>query len=278
MNTKYFSALLATLLFSAACLAQEDRPERHEMGVHFEKFNAQGAIVLVDRRATLEKTIVFNEARAQKRYSPASTYKIPHTLFVLDAGLVKDEFQVFPWDGVERGYAPHNQDQDLRSAVRNSALWLYELFAKELGEEKARNYLKKVEYGNADPRTEDGAYWVDGNLAISAYEQVELLQRLYRNELPFQKEHQLLLKDIMIIEAGRDWILRAKTGWKGKYGWFVGWVEWPEGPVFFALNIDTPNRWEDLYKREAIVREILRSIQALPPKESVQTAVNAPTG
>ena len=40
------------------------------------------------------------------------------------------------------------------------------------------------------------------------------------------------------------------------------------GPLalfFFALNIDTPNRWEDLYKREAIARDILISIRALPP-------------
>ena len=72
----------------------------------------------------------------------------------------------------------------------------------------------------------------------------------------------------MINEAGRDWILRAKTGWSGSIGWWVGWVEsveWPQGPVFFALNIDTPNRLADLAKREDITRSILRSIGALPP-------------
>ncbi len=69
----------------------------------------------------------------------------------------------------------------------------------------------------------------------------------------------------MIVEAKRDWILRAKTGWDGQMGWWVGWVEWPTGPVFFALNIDTPNRMEDLHKREAIARAILQSVNALPP-------------
>ena len=67
------------------------------------------------------------------------------------------------------------------------------------------------------------------------------------------------------MEAGRNWILRAKTGWEGRMGWWVGWAEWPTGPVFFALNIDTPNRMDDLFKREAIVRAILRSIEALLP-------------
>ena len=71
----------------------------------------------------------------------------------------------------------------------------------------------------------------------------------------------------MIVEAGKDWMLRAKTGWDGRCGW---WIERSSGQVFFALNIDTPNRWEDLYKREAIVRDILLSIRALPPNKSTQ--------
>jgi hypothetical protein len=36
---------------------------------------------------------------------------------------------------------------------------------------------------------------------------------------------------------------------------------------FFALNIDTPNRLDDLYKREEITRAILQSIDALPAEE-----------
>ena len=62
----------------------------------------------------------------------------------------------------------------------------------------------------------------------------------------------------MVNAAGHDWILRAKTGW-GKVNtvWWVGWVERTTGPVFFALNIDTPNRAKDLYKRKAIVKDIL---------------------
>jgi beta-lactamase class D OXA-2 len=149
--------------------------------------------------------------------------------------------------------------------MRNSTVWVYELFAKEIGDGKARRYLKQIGYGNADPSTSNGDYWIEGSLAISAQEQIAFLRKLYRNDLPFRVEHQRLVKDLMITEAGRNWILRAKTGWEGSMGWWVGWVEWPTGPVFFALNIDTPNRMGDLFKREAIARAILRSIEALPP-------------
>ncbi|HOT96322.1 MAG TPA: hypothetical protein PLG50_15050 [bacterium] len=47
-------------------------------------------------------------------------------------------------------------------------------------------------------------------------------------------------------------------------GWWVGWVERPDGAVFFALNIDMPGDGADAPKRESIGRAILHSIQALP--------------
>jgi beta-lactamase class D len=265
MKFRILRLLLSVFVLIPPGNAQEKVLERSDWEKYFSQFDAKGTIVVADQRANVRSTLVYDENRAQKRYSPASTFKIAHTLFALDAGVVRDEFQMFRWDGVVRSFAAHNQDQDLRSAMRNSAVWVYQLFAKEIGEEKARGYLRKLNYGNADPVTKRGDYWIDGNLAISAHEQISFLKGLYRNELPFRVEHQRLVKDIMIVEAGRDWILRAKTGWEGRMGWWVGWVEWPKGPVFFALNIDTPNRTADLQKREAIARAILRSIEALPP-------------
>lgn len=271
MRVRIFALLFSVFSFVSLSHAQDNVHDRSDWGNIFNEFDAQGTIVVADERINIQSTSVYDENRAKKRYSPASTFKIPHTLFALNAGAVRDEFQVFKWDGVVRDFAPHNQDQDLRSAMRNSTVWVYELFAKQIGENRARDYLRKLNYGNADPSTKHGDYWIDGNLAISAYEQITFLKRLYKNQLPFRVEHQRLVKDIMIVEAGRDWILRAKTGWDGKMGWWVGWVEWPTGPVFFALNIDTPNRMDDLPKREAITRAILRSIEALPPNPSVGT-------
>ena len=269
---------LLFLLWTGAAWAQAaptgvERPDWAEV---FARFDAQGTIVIADERAPDQHLWVFKPERAQKRYSPASTFKIPHSLFALDAGLVRDEFQVFPWDGQPRSFPAHNQDQNLRSAMRNSTVWVYEGFAQQLGEKKARAYLQKIAYGNADPSVSKGDYWIDGALAISAQEQVDFLRKLYRNQLPFALADQRLVKDVLLVEAGRDWILRAKTGWEGRYGWWVGWVEWPAGPVFFALNIDTPKRMDDLYKREAITRAILQSLQALPAAVAEPAKKDAP--
>lgn len=237
--------------------------ERPEWAAFFQQKQAVGTMVVVDDRVGAGSSGVHNPERAGRRFTPASTFKIPHALFALDAGAVRDEFQVFKWDGVKRPIESWNKDQGLRSSMRNSVVWVYQKFAADIGLEKERDYMKRISYGNAEVTGAD-PFWVEGDLAISAQEQIAFLRRLYRNDLPFKMEHQRLVKDIMIVEAGRDWILRAKTGWSGKIGWWVGWVEWPEGPVFFALNIDTPGRMEDLPKREAVAREILRSIKALP--------------
>lgn len=259
-------AFVLASVVSGTVSANDGLLDRPDWGAYFARFGATGTLVVVDERQTPAATLVFNRERSARRYSPASTFKIPHTLFALDAGAVADEFQVFAWDGVKRSFPGHNQDQTLRSAMRNSTLWVYQGFARQIGESKARAYLRAANYGNADPSAGRGDYWVDGNLRISAVEQIAFLRSLYRNTLPFKVEHQRLVKDLMIRQATSDRILRAKTGWEGSYGWWVGWVESQEGAVFFALNMDTPRRLEDLPKREQIVSAVLRSMGVLPPE------------
>jgi len=257
-------------IFSCVVLAETKTKEQSDWADRFKQAKAEGTIVISDERSEAKNLLVYNQERAQKMYSPASTFKIPHALFCLDSGVIRDEFQVIPWDGKKRSHTPWNRDQNLRSSMRHSVVWVYQKFAEDLGEAKELEYLEKIQYGNQDP-TGKPPFWVNGNLQISAFQQVSFLQKLYHNKLPFDVANQRLVKDVMIVEAGPDWILRAKTGWNGKLGWWVGWVELPAGPVFFALNIDTPNKIKDLYKRELIVREILISLGALTPNPLVKS-------
>ena len=258
--------LFTFLSITTALCGQTAWQERPDWARYFTDAGVKGTIVVCDERTHAHW--VFDEARARKRFVPASTFKIPHALFALDAGMVRDEFQVFPWDGNEYAIKSWNQEQTLRSSIRNSTVWLYQQFATAIGMEQERAYLESFGYGNSRISGPVDTFWLDGSLQITAHEEVEFLQRLYRNALPFRVEHQRLVKDVMINEAGRDWILRAKTGWSArveeKIGWWVGWVERPDGAVFFALNIDMPGDAADAPKRESIARAILRSIQALP--------------
>lgn len=258
-------ALLCTLLLPATASAQA-WVERQDWLQLFRAEDIDGTLVVVDERDGARW--VHDEARAQTRFIPASTFKIPHLLFALDAGIAKDEFQTFQWDSVSRRFPHWNRDQTLRSSLSGSVVWVYRDFARRLGENKERRYLRKIGYGNRDVSGGIDRFWLEGGLRISAVEQIDLLRKLHRNELPFKIEHQRLVKDLMLIDARRDSILRGKTGWAfdvdPQIGWFVGWVEHPQGAVFFAMNMQMPNGATDAPKREAIVRAALRSIDAIP--------------
>ena len=95
MHTRYIFFLLS-IFFIPEIFAQDKILDRPEWKEFFDKHEATGTILTVDSRASAEKVSVYDRTRAGKRYSPASTFKVPHTLFALDAGVVKDEFQVFP--------------------------------------------------------------------------------------------------------------------------------------------------------------------------------------
>lgn len=235
-------------------------------GKLFEQAKVNGTIAVIDERDGAHW--VYDSKRANKRYGPASTFKIPHALFALDAGLVAGEFHVFAWDGTKHSIPTWNQDQTLRSSMRHSTVWVYRGLARQLGADKERAYVQKIAYGNQDTSGQTDMFWLNGTLTISAKEQLVLLRKLYRNQLPFSKAHQLMVKDMMINEAGSDWVLRAKTGWNSVedpyLGWYVGWVEKGDDAVFFALNIDMPDGKKDAPKRKSIARAALTSLGVLP--------------
>ncbi len=269
---RWFTALLvfsfSQYVIADASAAQWE--ERSDWAQLFNEANVAGTVVVVDLRTDGDRYYVYNAQRAGQRFTPASTFKIPHSLFLLDAGLIRDEFQVFRWDKVDHGSRRWNQDQTLRSMMRYSSLWVYQKLAKEMGSVREKRYLKRTGYGNGEISDNLEWFWVDGSLRISALEQLKFLERLYRNELPFDVDDQRLVKDVMINEASatEGWILRAKTGWgrpegEAQIGWWVGWVEHLDGPVFFALNVEIVDSKKDPSQREKIVRTILRSLEVI---------------
>lgn len=255
--------LIGLFIFLTACSQPQQLVEHSNWAEIFEQFDATGTLVIADERQAHLPWSVFNIQRSSQRFTPASTYKIPHTIFALDASVTNDT-EVFRWNGVEHSFAGHNQDQTLALAMKNSTVWVYEELAQRLGDDRTKQYLANIYYGNANTATENGNYWIDGELAISAQEQITFLKQLYHNALPFQQEHQALVKKLILLETHDLFSIHAKTGWSGQVGWWVGWVDLADGPIFFALNIDTPHRLDDLYKREAIVRAVLQTMGILP--------------
>jgi|GEM_PF-2507697 len=87
-----------------------------ELGKLFDDAKSDGTLVIASLAGDTRH--VWNEERAQTRYTPASTFKIPNTLIALEEGIDKD--RVFKWDGEKRFVEDWNQDQTLASAFRVS--------------------------------------------------------------------------------------------------------------------------------------------------------------
>ena len=220
----------------------------------FKKYKVEGTIVI--ESLNKKKIHIYNDKRASELFSPASTFKIPHSLIALNEGIVKKD-SVIVWDKKIREYESWNKDQILLTAFKSSCVWCYQEFASKIGVEKYKKYLKELNYGNKKIGDDVTRFWLDESLEITTFEQIKFLKRFYTNNLPFKIEDINLLKEIMIDEKNENYIIRAKTGWEGRYGWYVGYVETKDDVWFFSTNIDTKSK-DDLPKRKAITLEVLK--------------------
>lgn len=261
--------LSALLLCPALAPARGDVWREHpEWGAEFSGRGVNGSIVVFDERA--QAWHVFDRARAESRYSPASTFKLFNALVALETGAVADEHEVMRWDGVKRTFDDWNRDHTLASGMKHSVVWYYQAVARRIGAARMQAWLDRVGYGNRDIGGGIDRFWLDGALRISQVEQVGFLRRLASGTLPFRPDVQEAVRRIAIVEAAPGWVLYAKTGWalvgaeQADFGWYVGWLERDGRRWLFALTIDMPRAREDAPKRISIARSVLARIGALP--------------
>ncbi|AVF42013.1 OXA-62 family carbapenem-hydrolyzing class D beta-lactamase [Pandoraea apista] len=238
--------------------------ERADWGKFFDAEGVKGTIVVLDGRTQTYQA--FDTARAERRMSPASTYKIFNSLLALESGALDNEREIIPWDGKPRRGKYWNAAMDLRTAFRVSCLPCYQVVSHKIARQFAQSKLNEAGYGNHTIGRAADAYWVDDSLQISAREQVDFLQRLARGTLPFSARSQDIVRQISIVEANPDYVLHGKTGWfvdkKPDIGWWVGWIERDGNITSVALNIDLKDD-ADAPKRARIVRAVLSSLQLI---------------
>ncbi len=234
----------------------------------FSDEGVEGVIVVHDLRSGA--TLRSDDARAARRVTPASTFKILNALIALETGVVTGPSDTIRWDGVDRGSDAWNRDHDLSSAFRASAVWYFQELARRIGRERMESWVRRVGYGNTEVSGDITRFWLDGPLAISPDEQIGFLRRLRADELPFSTRSMDVVRELMVLERNDDWTLRGKTGW-ARAGlvdelWFVGWVDRGEDAAFFVIEFEnrTPNR--DLSTmRERIYRRALTQLGLTPP-------------
>jgi beta-lactamase class D len=270
---RIFSAFFCLLaLASPACaesaarhVAPAEWTDSPEVARLFEDAGLRGTFVLYD--ATANRFTGYQQARAETRYIPASTFKIPNSLIGLAVGSVRSVDEVLPYGGKPQRFKEWEQDMGLRTAIRVSNVPVYQELARRTGLERMRENVAKLGYGNAQIGEVVDTFWLVGPLQISAVEQAEFLCRLAQDRLPLPKAALAQVREIAQLERGDGWTLSGKTGWADTYepdiGWWVGWVQKGEHCYGFALNIDMPAEG-DAAKRIGLGKESLKALGILP--------------
>jgi beta-lactamase class D len=251
----------------SAVLSSPKVIERSDLGEIFRKFNVEGSFLLYDTRNDTFTAV--NYARTLKRFTPASTTKIPNALIFLEAGIIEDvDRPVLKWDGTRYDFPGWNEDQTLRSAMKSSVMWFYQACARQAGRQKMQEYYDLFDYGNRDLTGGVDTFWVDGGLAISQMEQIEFLKKFYYYQLPVKKENIDRVKEIIELEKTDKYRLSGKTGLalrvSARIGWIVGYVETKNNVYFYATNIEHETPADSFGPaRKAITLAILKELHII---------------
>jgi beta-lactamase class D len=136
------------------------------------------------------------------RLLPASTFKVPHALAALDAGVLSGPDDKFAYDGAQLSFESWRRDHTLRSAMRYSVVWYFQRVAEKLGMAREREYLKKFNYGNADPSSGLTTFWLGGSLQVTPEEQLRFIRQLYSDELPVSQAALRIVKELLVQPQG----------------------------------------------------------------------------
>ncbi len=174
--------------------------------------------------------------RCGERLRPASTFKIVNALIGADLGLLDGPDAVMAYD--QKRYprqdgwgAGWDRPQPLREAMKISAVPAFRLLAIKIGAERMQAALDALGYGNRSIAGGLDLFWLSGDLAVSAGEQVELITGLVTSRLPVTPRAQEIVREAMPREAAPDGaVLHFKTGTAplddGPWvGWLVGWID-----------------------------------------------------
>ena len=261
------TGIIFTLLYSVLATAQV------ELVTPFNKCRVQGSTTIYDYKN--KKWMYSDAADANKATLPASTFKIVNLLIALQSGVITDENEIVKFtekqDTMLYGYRPEiYRDMTVKKAFEVSAGWVFVDLAKRIGKERYRHDLKACRYGNGKFREKGIDFWNFGSFGVTPRNQVEFLVRVYEGKTPFSKRNTDILKEVMITERAKGYIIRSKTGWTranwNDIGWWVGYVERKDNVYFFATRL-TKKR-SDINPdfgscRKEITKDILKQIQAL---------------
>ena len=230
-----------------------------------ESARLKGAILIFDESQNRYYSNDFDWAESGQL--PASTFKIPNSLIVIETATLQGASDTIYWHGEERMFDSWAEDMTLKDAFFRSCLPCYQQLTRKMGFANMKKYTSEFEYGEmVFDSTSFDSFWVKGDSKINQFQQIEFLRKFYHSELPISKRTETIVKN-MIREPLGEFQLSAKTGWSIQNeidnGWYVGFLEAKETTYFFATNV-SPGNGFDRNDFSAIRKKItMESLKAL---------------
>lgn len=201
----------------------------------------EGVVLIYDPK---RDTYYSNDfVRCDQGFLPASTFKIPNSIIALETGVVKNDSTLFKWDGTKRAMSIWDRDMILKEAFHYSCVPCYQEIARNIGVERMKQYLKKLDFGNMEVDTSNiDVFWLEGNSRISPRQELDFISRLYNGMLPISERTNQIMKRMMVMEETPSYKLSGKTGWVVRdgfnIGWFVAYLEKEGQPYFVVVNME----------------------------------------
>lgn len=237
--------------------------------------SCQGSFVFYDFKQ--DKYYTSNDSLCNIRYPAYSTFKIAISLIALDMGIAKNEFFTIKYDSLkyplpywmkEHAFFKNwYRDHNIKSALNYSVNWYFKELDTQIGNNNMIDYLEKLDYGNQIVSSGNEPSWFNGQLKISATEQVEFIKNILKQECKdISKEAQVQTKEAIPSVIESNYSLYGKTGTgeiaENRFiGWYVGLLETKTNSYAYALNIfgDDVNEIPG-DKRQEIVKDIFADL------------------
>ncbi len=256
------SARITLFLFLVVCLVQGQTILPSDLALD-EVFSGYEAAMVI-RNLQTGAVSRYHASECRERWSPCSTYKIPHALIALETGVLNDQHHVLPWDGVEHPLSAWNRDLTLSEAIQVSSVPYFQQVSQKIGRDRMQMWIDSLHYGNQDISGELTRFWLGSTLTISCDEQVDFLTRLITMKLPCARHQVERIIRIIRQDTTNHGVWYGKTGGCGPdgitdHGWFVGFIEQNEQTWVYATLIHGGERPNGQEAR----RRCARALQAL---------------
>ena len=207
---------------------------------YFTQNNVRGTVAIYNNGQS--NFIIYNLNRYKdSAYSPGSSFDILSSLIGLQSGIIPNEKKILSPDTAHIAFS--NTGISLETAYANSTSSYFQQLAKTIGAKEIKFWIDSIKYGNKNIGKSIDSCWSDNSLKITPDEQLGFIEKVYFNQLPFQKRVQNIVKKLLIKESNTNYQLAYKSGTAiaengHQIGWLIGWVEENKHPYFFVVNTE----------------------------------------